>query len=259
MRTAYESIPTWLMILVWFAFFAGVSALARLAIRRLASDDRRKELSDYSGKLLGALGGTFVFLIGFATTMAWSGMNAGQEAVDQVASSSQQLSWSSSTIQSKQGAEDIDKALINYLRVAATEDPSYLARGEVAALPSAKNFDILQDTVHRVSYANDSTVPEASAMVSAAATLTAAQAKVTAVAQRELPALLIVLLVVSGTLLAVGMGTTSLEVPRPYLMYAWAFVSAIAITVVLSMDAPFGGAIQVNLSPISNVVTLLSN
>jgi hypothetical protein len=42
-------------------------------------------------------------------------------------------------------------------------------------------------------------------------------------------------------------------------MFAWAFVPAIAMTVVLAMDAPFGGAIQVNLGPIANVANLLTS
>jgi hypothetical protein len=88
-------------------------------------------------------------------------------------------------------------------------------------------------------------------MVSAAASLTAAQSKVTAVAQRSLPAILIVLIVLSGTLPAVTVGLSALTVKPPYLMYAWAFLAAVSVAVVLMLDFPFSGGITVNLGPLS--------
>lgn len=47
-------------------------------------------------ELLGPLGATFALLVGFAITMTWSALSAGQDAVDLQASSAQQVSWSSS-------------------------------------------------------------------------------------------------------------------------------------------------------------------
>ena len=90
-------------------------------------------------------------------------------------------------------------------------------------------------------------------MVSAAAALTAAQSKVTAVAQRTLPALLLVLIFISGGLLAVAMGTAAATVERPTLMYGWAFVGALSLALVLLLDYPFGGGISVNLEPVAQV------
>jgi len=87
-------------------------------------------------------------------------------------------------------------------------------------------------------------------MVSAAASLTAAQSKVTAVAQRSLPIILIALIVLSGALLAATVGMSALTVKPPYLMYAWAFLAAVSVAVVLMMDFPFSGGITVNLGPL---------
>jgi hypothetical protein len=104
-----------------------------------------------------------------------------------------------------------------------------------------------------VAYNSGTTTPEAGAMTSAAAALTAAQAKVSAVAQRSLPPLMIGLLITAGALLAVAMGVSAAQVIRPYLMYGWAFVSAIALTVVLTLDLPFQGAIKVNMAPMAQL------
>ena len=94
-------------------------------------------------------------------------------------------------------------------------------------------------------------------MTSAAAALTAAQAKVSAVAQRSLPPLMIGLLIAAGALLALAMGASAAQVVRPYLMYGWALVSAIALSVIFTLDVPFRGAINVNLAPLAQLADTL--
>lgn len=96
-------------------------------------------------------------------------------------------------------------------------------------------------------------------MTAAAAALTGAQAKVSAVAQRNLPTLMVGLLVASGALLAVAMGAAAAEVYRPWLMFGWAFVSAIAMTLILSLDLPFSGEIKVNMKPLAQVSDTLGS
>lgn len=245
--------PWWLLIAVWFSFFVVLSLLSRYAVRRIASEDRRADLAEYAGKTLSPTGATFAFLIGFAATMTWSAINAGQEAVDSESTSAQQLVWATKSISDKAGAAEIVGNLDRYLTIAVSQDPAFLARGVTTNLPSAAAFDTLQHSVHNVAYNNGTTTPEAGAMTSAAAALTAAQAKVSAVAQRSLPPLIIGLLITAGALLAVAMGVSAAQVLRPYLMYGWAFVSAIALTVVLTLDVPFQGAVKVNMAPLAQL------
>jgi len=245
----FRQLPWWGLTLVWFAFFAVLSLLSRYAVRRVESEERRTELIDFAGKTLNPIGATFAFLIGFAATMTWSAINAGQEAVDSQATSAQQLVWATKSISDKAGAREILGNLDRYLSVAVNQDPAFLSRGDTAAMPSAQAFDSLQHSVHNVAYGRGTT-PEASAMTSAAAALTAAQSKVSAVAQRALPPLLLGLLVAAGALLAVAMGSAGGDVSRPYLMYGWALVSAIALTLIITLDGPFRGAIKVSMDPL---------
>ena len=46
------------------------------------------------------------------------------------------------------------------------------------------------------------------------------------------------------------MGSAGADVSRPYLMYGWALVSAIALTLIVTLDGPFRGAIKVNMQPL---------
>lgn len=252
-RVLIHQSPWWLLIGTCFVFFAGMSAAARFAVRRVTSADRQDQVTDYATKTLGPIGTTFAFLIGFAATMTWSAMNAGQEAVDAQATSAQQLAWATKSIADKTGAAQVIGNLDRYLTAAAEEDPKFLAVGDATGLPSAPAFDTLQHSVHNVAYSKQTTAAEANAMTLAAAALTTAQAKVAAVSQRSLPGLMTGLLVASGALLAVVMGVAAAEVVRPYLMYGWALVLAIAMALVLTLDVPFGGGIRVNMRPMVDV------
>jgi hypothetical protein len=248
---APAELSPWLIIAVGFVFFAVISACCRFAVSGLASPERGAQLEEHAGKLLGVFGATFAFLVGFAITMTWSAVAAGQDAVDLQASSAQQLSWAASQLQDQAGAAEVNSDLRNYLDTVVSKDGPALADGNFTALPSAETFDTLQNSVHRVASGHANADPVASGMVSAAASLTAAQSKVTAVAQRSLPIILIALIVLSGALLAATVGMAALTAKPPLLMFAWAFLSAVSVAVVLMMDFPFSGGVTVNLGPLS--------
>lgn len=252
LRLIHES-PWWLLIIGWFVFFTALSLVSRYAVRRVRSPERRDVLTDYASKTLSPIGAVFAFLIGFAATMTWSALNAGQEAVDAQATSAQQLAWATKSISDKAGVARVIGDLDRYLAVAAEEDPAFLARGAVTGLPSAQAFDSLQHSVHSVAYGKGTSTSEANAMTLAASALTVAQTKVSAVAQRSLPPLMTGLLIAAGALLAVAMGSAAAEVDRPYLMYGWTLVSAIALSLVLTLDLPFRGGITVNMGPLVQV------
>src|ERR671916_170706 len=186
MRTHSELAP-WLIIAIGFVCFSAISFFCRVGLLGLASPERSARLEDHAGKLLGVFGATFAFLIGFAITITWSAVGAGQDAVDLQASSAQQLSWAAGELQDKAGADEVNGNLRNYLDAVVNKDGTALADGNFGALPSAETFDTLQHSVHRVASGPANADPVASGMVSAAASLTAAQSKVTAVAQRSLP------------------------------------------------------------------------
>ena len=249
MRTL-SGLPPWVVIVIGFVFFAAISAGCRFALSRVASPERSAQLEEYAGKLLGVFGATFAFLIGFSITITWSAVSAGQDAVDLQAASAQQLSWATSAIPDQAGATEVNDNLRKYLDTFVNKDGPALADGIFSALPSAEALDTLQNSVYRVASEQRNADPVASGMVSAAASLTAAQSTVTAVAQRSLPTILVALILLSGILLAATVGMSALTVERPFLMYAWAFMAAVSLAVVLMIDFPFGSGIGVNLGPL---------
>jgi hypothetical protein len=86
-RTHLSELSPWLMITIGFVFFAVFSACCRYGLSGVASPERRAQVEEHAGKLLSVFGATFAFLIGFAITITWSAVSAGQDAVDLQASS----------------------------------------------------------------------------------------------------------------------------------------------------------------------------
>jgi sulfite exporter TauE/SafE len=80
-----------------------------------------------------------------------------------------------------------------------------------------------------------------------------AAALVSAEAQRSLPVLLAVLLLVSGLLLAAITGISNAAVKRPILLPVWCLIPALSIAVI-----PGPGGIAVDLSPLGLVAERLA-
>ncbi len=77
-----------------------------------------------------------------------------------------------------------------------------------------------------------------------------AQAELNAIARRDLPPVFIQLLILTGALSAATVGIVAARTKRPYLIAGWALVTAMGITVVLTLYDPFSGSVTVNFQPL---------
>lgn len=245
LREALVSVPPWAIILALFLLFVGISVGCRTLVVRRCSDDRRAELAEHAGKLVTGMAASFAFFVGFAITMTWGAVSAGQAAVEDQAARAQQLVWVVGNISDEEAAHSILEELHTYLVTAANQDGPHLAGGDTRNLPSTKPLDTLQDSIHGYAFGPDSADPEVSGLVDAAADLNAAAASVSAVARRSLPPLVAVLLLVAGGLLAAIMGVSTAMISRPLFLPVWCLLPALAITVI-----PGPGGIEVDLSPL---------
>lgn len=256
-RMLMVSVSPWLMILFWFVVFAAFCFGTRYLVIRFADEERQDQLGHAGDKLEGAMAATFAFLVGFAITISWGGIDAGQSAVEMQAARSQQLSWALANMDDQDSVNRMLGELKSYLVTAVNDDPAVLAEGTGESLPSSAKLDAMEDSVHQYAYGMTSTGPEANTIVTSAQNLAMGQGTIIAVSQRALPNLLVILLAVAGCLTAVVMGFGAVRQKRPYLLLAWCFVSALAISVAYLLDYPFGGSIAVDFGPYMTVVDTL--
>ncbi|CAB4343668.1 unannotated protein [freshwater metagenome] len=258
MRDLFISVPIWVVAVVLLAFFVAVTVVARAVVTRRCGDASREELADEAVRLLTGLAATFAFFVGFSITVTWGAVAAGQAAVEQQSSAIQQMNWSLNNIPDKVTSAELRQKLRLYATTAAYENADDLARGDTSHLPSAIPLDRFQDALH--TYAFGPIVPKAevSSLVSAAATLGATSAAVSAVAHRTLPDLLAILLLVTGLLVAGVMGVSTVTARHPVLMLVWCVIPALSITVVVALAFPFASGIGVDLAPLQSVAQQLA-
>ena len=252
-RDLLISVPLGVTCAVLLIFFLSVSFAARAMVSRRCADDTGEVLVDQANHLLTGLAATFAFFVGFAITVTWGAVSAGQLAVEQQAAAIQQMAWQIKTIPDRAESAALMDKLRTYATTAATADDAFLTSGDTANLPSAVALDRFEDGLHIYAFGPKAPAQEVSSLVVAASALGTTSASVSAVAKRTIPGMLAVLLVVSGVLVAAVMGITTVKSHRPFLMFVWCLIPALSITVVIALAFPFAHLIGVNLAPLQMV------
>lgn len=258
MISAFATLPTWLILIICAAGFSAVTFGTRQIVVRRCAPERQDDLVDLAKAMNGPTGTTLAFLIGFAVTITWGTMSAAQGSVEKVAASAQQISWLTENLEDRDSAKVINSDLSEYLTTIATRDRAQLASGDIVQLPSFDYLDKLEKDVHLIGKAGSATNPESGPLLSAAAALTGAQGELNAVARRQLPDVVLWLLLFTATLSAAVMGIVATEVRRPYLILGWAIVAAMGVSVVLSLYNPFDGTVSVDFLPLTDAASRIA-
>ena len=258
MRDLLIAVPLWVILAVLLAFFSGVIFGARRLVLGRCGEDTCEELADQATNLLTGLAATFAFFVGFAITVTWGAVSTGQTAVEQQAASIQQMAWKLNNIGNQAESAFLMDKLRTYATAAANDDAAFLTRGDTANLPSAVALDRFEDSLHTYAFGPKAAPQEVTSLVTAAALVGTASATVSAVSQRALPGVLAALLVISGALVAAVMGITTVTTSRLLLMFVWALIPALSITVVIALAFPFAHRIGVNLAPLQTVAANLA-
>ena len=122
-------------------------------------------------------------------------------------------------------------------------------------MPSFKYLDVLEKQMRELAASASVEDPEASRALTSASAIAQSQAELVSIARRQLPTSVLWLLLVAGTLSSMVMGIVATKVERPFLLVGWALVSAIGISVVLSLYNPFAGGVSVDLQPLEDAAT----
>ncbi len=250
--------PTWLIVLLCALGLSAITFGTRYLVLRRCNAERQDELVVLATAMNGPTGTTLAFLIGFAVTITWGTMSGAQTAIEKVAASAQQISWLTENIDDKRTTRVINEDLSAYLTTIANDDRPKLASGDIVQLPSFDYLDALERDVHSVGKQGSTAIPESGSLLSAAATLTGGQAELNALARRQLPNVVLWLLLLTASLSAAVMGIVATNVKRPYLIFGWALVAAVGVSVVLSLYNPFDGTVSVDFKALTDAAARIS-
>ncbi len=260
MRDLIISMQPSLIAAVLFVLFLAVSYLTRRLVLRYSSSEVRAELADQANNLLTGVSATFAFFIGFAISISWGAVTAGQTAVEQQAAAIQQMTWELRNIGDHTASAALMDKLKLYATTASDQDDAFLARGSTANLPSAAALDEFQDAVTGYVHGPGSGTPGAAGLLSTASKLSASAASVSAVANRALPRPLVALLFIVAMLVTMVLGITTVTSGRASMIfiYIWCLIPALSLTVVLALAFPFALRSGMTLAPLRTVVHSLS-
>lgn len=258
MRDLVIALPLGAIMAILLLLFSAVIFAARQLIRRRCAKDTCEELADQANSLLTGLAATFAFFVGFAITVTWGAVSAGQMAVEQQAASIQQMAWGLNNIGDRAESAALMDKLRTYATTVATEDGAFLIQGDTVNLPSAVPLDRFEDALHIYAFGSTAAIQEVNGLLTRAATLGTNSAMVSAVAQRSLPDVLVILLLITGVLVAAVIGIMTVTSRRPGLMYVWALIPALSITVVVALAFPFAHRIGVSTASLQAVAENLA-
>lgn len=254
MFDALAQLPTLAIVVIFTAYFTVVTFATRLLVRRRVAPARQTELITLADAMNGPTGVALAFLIGFSVTIMWGTINSAQTSVENVAASAQKVAWLTENLSDRRQADAIQQDLKDYLRAISEEDAPRLARGDVGELPSLTYLDRLERQVRRLAQDPQASDPEATQVLSVASSIAEDQVELLSIARRQLPVSVLWLLLVAGTLSSMLMGIVATEVNRPFLLVGWALVSAMGISIVVSLYNPFAGDVTVNFQPLQDGV-----
>ncbi|MFN8126989.1 MAG: hypothetical protein U0R64_10840 [Candidatus Nanopelagicales bacterium] len=254
MFDALAQLPTLAIVAIFTLFFTVVMFGTRLLVRRRVAAERQAELVTLAEAMNAPTGVAMAFLIGFAVTITWGTINSAQTSVEKVAASAQDVAWLTHNLSDRDRAAAITKDLKDYLRAVSEEDVPRLAAGDVQELPSLVYLDRLEERVRGLAKHASASDPEADRVLAVASNIAEGHVELLSIARRQLPVSVLWLLLTAGTLSCIVMGIVATKVTRPFLLVGWALVSAMGISVVLSLYNPFAGDVTVNFQPLRDGV-----
>lgn len=257
MRELLIALPLPVITAILFVFFAAVSLGARQFVLRRRDEEGREAASEQAKSLLTGVAATFAFFVGFAISVTWGAVTAGQVAVEQQAAAVHQMAWELDNIADRSESSTLTSKLKAYATAVVEQDAAVLRRGQTAELPSAAALDAFEQALHAYVNGPKAAQWQYSTLVSGASAVGAASASVEAVASRSVPRPLVVLLLVVGALSAIVLGVTTVVYERATMIYVWSLIPALSLTIVLALAYPFALRSGVNLAPMRSVVAHL--
>ena len=231
-------------------FFCAVATAIRQLVRWRCGPDAGAELAEQADKVLTGVSATFAFFVGFAITICWGAVTAGQNAVEQHSAAIQSMAWELRNIPERPTSSALLGKLGSYAQTAADADARFLARGDTAHLPSAASLNDFEDAVN--AYANGPGSARTESLLTASSGLISTSAAVAAVANRGMPRPLATLLAIVGILVTAIMGITTVTSGRSSMVfvYVWCLIPALSLTVVWALAFPFALRSGITLAPL---------
>jgi hypothetical protein len=248
------SAPLWLLLLGWLAVAIAAAALGHLFVSHVVHGHERDDVRGRAFPMMSAFGATFAVLSAITLSSEAGYLKSAQDGVAQEAAAASRLAWAATSPGIE--AAPIHAALERYLVATRSDEWS----GDAAATgDDPRTAAALADLERAVRVAAaDSAIgtPASSELLSALDGVSTGRRARLAEGARELPALYIVVLIVSGLALCANAGAIISAVSRrgTLLTLTLTVVVALSLALLCAMTGPFRGDLAVSGQPIDAVI-----
>jgi hypothetical protein len=247
------SLPAGVLLLGCLAATAVAVIVGRALSPLTIPGHQHGEIRQIAGPLMPALGATFAVLAAITLSSEAGYLKSAQDIVSAEAAGASRLAWAA-TAPGVDG-DRIQADLLAYLEASRT----FEWRGDAAQHGDdrATNAAIvaLERSVRRQAARPEIGTPASTELLASLDAITGARRARLAAAARELPALYVVTLVVSGLALIANAGALSAGVSRRFtlLLAGLTVVVALSLALLFSVTAPWRGPLIVSGAPIDQV------
>jgi hypothetical protein len=236
------------------AIALAVAVASRRAIRFIVPPEEHDQVHPIAAALMTALGATFAVLIAVTLASEAGYLRSAQDTVTTEAAQASRLAWAATS----PGVETraVQAALTDYLRATRAHEWRGADTAEREDPATVRALARLERIVRAQAVRDGLSTPAGNELLISLDALTVARRDRLAASSRELPALYVVTLVVSGIALIVNAGALTFQSSvRPSLLIAGpAAVVGLSLALLFALSGPWDGPLIVSGQPVDAVL-----
>jgi len=245
--------PEWVLLLACVAAAILAVVAGRTLSPLLIPAHEHGSIRQVAGPLMPALGATFAVLAAITLSMEAGYLKSAQDIVSAEAAGASRLAWAATS--PGVDGDRIQSALLAYLQATRTDEwrGDAAANGDDAATNAA--IVALERAVRTEATRTGIGTPASSELLTSLDAVTTGRRARLAAAARQLPALYVITLVVSGLALVVNAGALAARTHRGFavLLGGLTLVVALSLALLFSLTAPWRGPLVVSGAPLDQV------
>ncbi|MFJ9739592.1 hypothetical protein [Streptomyces sp. NPDC101166] len=252
--TWLTSLPAVVLVVGWLALALLVAAAARVGVRALVPAEERDRVPQIATPLMPTLGASFAIFAALTLASEAGYLRAAEGLVSDEAAASSRLAWAATS--PRVHSEPIHTALLDYLRNTRAEEWKAGAAAAGDGPVTARAIARLERTVRAEAARPEVGTPTGTELVASMDGVTSSRRARIAAASREVPALYVVTLVVSGLALIVNSGALVFRssLRTSLLIVGVASVVGLSLALLFALSAPWNGPLLVSGHPLDAII-----
>jgi hypothetical protein len=246
--------PIGLLVVACLAIAALVAVGSRLAVRALVPTDERESTYTVAAPLMPALGAAFAILTALTLANEAGYLTSAQGIVSNEAADASRLAWAATS--PGVHSAPIQAALLNYLQATRAHEwhGANAANGDDP--PTAAALATLERVVRGEAARPALGTPTSTELLASLDAITSDRRARLAAASRELPALYVITLVVSGVALVANASVLTIRARRRAAIVVGGLSAVVGLSVALlfALGTPWRGPVVVSGHPIDAVI-----